>query len=427
MASFLHKLESFVEKAADIVHEVQKGAHLGGDSSSHQHQQQQQQHTQQQQQQQQQPFGQPTSSGPNPYGNQPVYAPATANPSPPNPTHHAQPSAWDHSLPVHQSDNQPHPHQHLQQQQQAHHQQPEPQPTGPSPAHGPVPDPTPEELRDLSAAAQRIWDLDSCRWMPGRDFQLNLQNKTCVSGTSDAAREPLFKYIDVNKFKQTPSFDLFYFLLNAYNPVDGVKDAITPEIASAERRFIDEIAKTAPIIYLHKYLAARGLCDRSMEGFKQELHKIWFEPYRRVVDDDSSSFQHTFVGEIRADRDTNCLKVVGFHNWIKFVLEERQGRADYRGFILPKSRKGRGNNPTGEEHVLCIQLSWMGEIKNVSSFFIGTSPECEVALFTLCFKAGQEDTPTRIVVDDVDCAVTVKKYHSQRKGDKIGSAFVEVI
>jgi poly(U)-specific endoribonuclease len=36
---------------------------------------------------------------------------------------------------------------------------------------------------------------------------------------------------------------------------------------------------------------------------------------------------------------------------------------------------------------------WKGFLKPVSTSFIGVSPEFELALYTLCFLAGGEETP----------------------------------
>lgn len=36
-----------------------------------------------------------------------------------------------------------------------------------------------------------------------------------------------------------------------------------------------------------------------MADFEKQLHKIWFDLYRREGEDDSSAFEHVFVGEVR--------------------------------------------------------------------------------------------------------------------------------
>lgn len=70
-----------------------------------------------------------------------------------------------------------------------------------------------------------------------------------------------------------------------------------------------------------------------------------------------------------------------------------------------------------------MQFSWNGQLKDVSSMFIGTSPEFELALYTLCFLAGQEDS----IVQVGDYEVKIKVYRIKSKyGDKVGSAYPEV-
>lgn len=44
-------------------------------------------------------------------------------------------------------------------------------------------------------------------------------------------------------------------------------------------------------------------------------------------DQDSSSFEHVFVGEGRDD------KFIGLHNWIQFYLQEKAGNIDYHGYF----------------------------------------------------------------------------------------------
>lgn len=49
---------------------------------------------------------------------------------------------------------------------------------------------------------------------------------------------------------------------------------------------------------------------------------------------DSSGFEHVFVGESRAK------EVIGFHNWIQFYLQEKQGNVDYQGYIRGRGVRG---------------------------------------------------------------------------------------
>ena len=55
-------------------------------------------------------------------------------------------------------------------------------------------------------------------------------------------------------------------------------------------------------------------------------------------------------------------------------------------------RQGEGQVQADEsERLMSLQFSWGPEKKEVSSIFIGTSPEFELALYTLCFVGGAEE------------------------------------
>lgn len=49
--------------------------------------------------------------------------------------------------------------------------------------------------------------------------------------------------------------------------------------------------------------------------------------------EDSSGFEHVFVGETKFGRE-----IMGLHNWVQFYLQEKQDLLDYKGY------KARDNN-----------------------------------------------------------------------------------
>ena len=77
-------------------------------------------------------------------------------------------------------------------------------------------------------------------------------------------------------------------------------------------------------------MLCQGRADHDLRAFKQQLWQMWFSTYRRVVDNDSSGFEHVFVGE------TDHGETKGFHNWVQFWLQERNGQVNYHGHLLPR-------------------------------------------------------------------------------------------
>ncbi|KAJ3067582.1 hypothetical protein HDU98_009209 [Podochytrium sp. JEL0797] len=187
-----------------------------------------------------------------------------------------------------------------------------------------------------------------------------------------------------------------------------------------EKEFIEEVCQMDVMKYVHKYLVAKGLVPSDLREFRNQLYTLWFELFKRLVQNDTCAFKHGFAGEIRGE------EVVGFHNWITFLVEEKAGRADYHGFILPKSKTGKGAHPTGKEHILSCQLKWRGCLKPISSFLMGVSPEYEIALYTLVFYAGNDGLPVRMLIDGVECEVVVHRFRD-RRGEKIGTVYVSIV
>ncbi|XP_074269728.1 uncharacterized protein LOC141592795 [Silene latifolia] len=271
-------------------------------------------------------------------------------------------------------------------------------------------EPTQAELSDYKKACAKLWELDLNRLTPGTDYELDVGEGKKVYGREDMAESSLFTWVGEQVLRK-PTFSRFCALLDNYNPHEGVKENVTAQERQEQAAFIEEISRTAPIKYLHKYLNSRGIFTENFQEFKRMLTDLWFTLYGRGgTSGSSSSFEHVFVGEIKERGEQ---QVSGFHNWLQFYLEEAKGRVDYQGFILPRRR---GQFPDSETQLITVQFEWNGVLKSVSSMFVGVSPEFEVALYTLCFFAGGEENHVEVG----PYPVNVKCY---RLGNKIGSAF----
>jgi len=278
--------------------------------------------------------------------------------------------------------------------------------------------PTAEELDDIALAAQKLWDLDENRFVPDKDYAINLQAGKKVYQTHDAADQPLFKFVNKEKFFSEPTYRTFYALLDNYERSTGQAENVTQHEKKENWAFLNAIMDTPCMKYCHAYLKAKDLVPHSESDFKKELYKIWFYLYRREAHNDSSGFEHVFVGE---EKDG---KITGFHNWIQFFIEEIKGKLDYKGYILPRRRGRDSELPDGDEHIISLQFSWGEESKSVSTSFIGVSPEFEFALYTMMFLASGERTVCEL--DGFD--VAIRCYHiNTRSGLRLGSSFPELL
>ncbi len=71
--------------------------------------------------------------------------------------------------------------------------------------------------------------------------------------------------------------------------------------------------------------------------------------------------------------------------------------------------------PSEKTHLLSLQFSWKQSTKPVGSSFIGTSPEFELALYTVVFFAGQNGKNC-IEIADYDVEIVVHKMGDKKLG-----------
>lgn len=179
-----------------------------------------------------------------------------------------------------------------------------------------------------------------------------------------------------------------------------------------------------------------GKVTRDPKTHRDLVKRIWFTLYSRGRGRiGSSAFEHVFLSE------TKNGTITGLHNWVYFHDEEVAGRIDYKGW-LKKVELGRVGFPRWPCRTVLIyqQLNNMhflqkGAVvkyrfshnninKPVNAMFVGTSPELEMALYTLCFE----------VRPDKECPISLGgnkiliRTHTFRYRGKnlIGSAFPEI-
>lgn len=265
------------------------------------------------------------------------------------------------------------------------------------------------------SAASQLWHLDVNRLRAGKDYSIDLQDRS-RSHSHDAAAVPLISHVDPSVWKK-PTFGTFGRLLDNYVAETGVVERVSHAERAEEIAFIRAVCATPIGTFLHRWLHAHvDAVDVSTRGeFAELLHSIWFRLYRRDASRDSSAFEHVFCGEI----DDGQVK--GLHSHVQVYREEKLGRFDYSGYLAPQCRRREGDVTPEERHqLLTVRFEWLGYVKPASSLFMGTSPEFELALYTLLFLAGENDA----TIDIGPYTVQVKVYPSR---GTIGGAFPTLI
>ena len=80
-------------------------------------------------------------------------------------------------------------------------------------------------------------------------------------------------------------------------------------------------------------------------------------------------------------------------------------------YFFARQKRHTTSEEESMNQLLTIQFNWKGDVKPIGSSFIGTSPEFEMALYTVCFLAGQ-GKDVHVELDDYD--VIIKAHHIGR-------------
>ncbi|CAL4064842.1 unnamed protein product, partial [Meganyctiphanes norvegica] len=207
-----------------------------------------------------------------------------------------------------------------------------------------------------------------------------------------------------------PTIVAFRALLDNYNPDVKTRDALKKAEAQEEQAIPSKAMGRQ--IQDHSELHVFADASKIRRPLKDVLKEIWFTMYTRAGrNEGSSGFEHSFVGELKDG------KVSGFHNWIQFGHEEKDGDLDYKGFMQYVNLGNKGQIIKG-------RFTWLNDLKPVGSLFVGTSPEIEMALYTVCF----------LIKPDQQCQVKLNKkkvkiqtWTHNYKGKKlIGSAYPDI-
>ncbi|KAL3888573.1 hypothetical protein ACJMK2_000939 [Sinanodonta woodiana] len=208
----------------------------------------------------------------------------------------------------------------------------------------------------LSAVMQDLWNSDTNR-LSDSDYTIN------TTGSR------LFTYVNQTALNKT-TFQGLICLLDNYNIRVGQTEQLTTSELAEVDDFLNTILATAVMTKTFNFLAESGYITNSTSVFRDTMMELWFNLYPRSSNGttDSSGFEHVMVGELKGTKT-----VSGLHNWIQFYLEEKNGNLQYASFLIRK-----------EPNIIAPAFFWHGIKKTKSPFFLGTSPEFDMAVYSIC-------------------------------------------
>ncbi|XP_042262385.1 poly(U)-specific endoribonuclease-A [Thunnus maccoyii] len=228
---------------------------------------------------------------------------------------------------------------------------------------------------EIKAISETLFALDSNKASASEliiDPQALVPDSQTGSQT-DLSSVPLFSYVDEEVLFSKPTYAALLAVLDNYQRMTGQTEDFSPQQLAEQETFVNETMSNTELgRELFAFLYTKGIYA-SEEEFLHDLKMMWFGLYSRYNNKmDSSGFEHIFAGEVKKG------KVSGFHNWIQFYLLEKRGVLNYYSHSF--------DGPwTNYPDVLGMQFMWDGYYKQVGSAIIGSSPEFDFALYSLCY------------------------------------------
>ncbi|XP_043679691.1 poly(U)-specific endoribonuclease homolog [Vespula pensylvanica] len=198
---------------------------------------------------------------------------------------------------------------------------------------------------------------------------INLQARSKPGNITDVAERPLL-YVEPEVYNIL-TIKVIRMLYDNYERNSSKKENRTFEKRMEENLFLDTILNTNVMHTAMKWLSSRGFIDPDDFERKDILRHIWFTQFSGT----SSGFERVFASEIYGDTD-----ILGVQDWIYFDHEESSKNINYMGYV---DKMDLGNKAS----LVKLNLKMNGIIRPNVTIFVGTTPELEMALYTICFYA----------------------------------------
>ncbi|CAI5439242.1 unnamed protein product [Caenorhabditis angaria] len=262
---------------------------------------------------------------------------------------------------------------------------------------------------ELVKIAQKLRDVDENGAKRGQ-IQINYQQHTTTRDDSDAAKDKFFTKVDSSLLRK-PSYELYLNMMDNFNKQTGVTE---PKVSEKEEKdevgkFLTHVLATKPMQELYSWFKQKKHpIATNPTVFRYWIGQLWFSHYSRALGrPDTSGFEHVFIGEIKNN------EVSGMHNWLRFYTLEKNSTQnfDYKGYIVKRFNV-----------MAALKFKWDRDLKRSGSILIGTSPEFDMALYTLCFLSRRGRDTCNVELNGCPLQITSYEIYQQNKV-YIGSIF----
>ncbi|XP_034936977.1 poly(U)-specific endoribonuclease homolog [Chelonus insularis] len=207
-----------------------------------------------------------------------------------------------------------------------------------------------------------------------RLYVLNLQQKVSnVSNVKDESPNPLF-YLDTAAYSH-PTISVLREMYENYEFNSTKKENTTKSSRMKESLLIDTFLTTDVMTSAIKWLQEKYYIEPDDFEVKDSLRHTWFTK----MDGYTSGFERIFMAEWYPGPS-----LLGGQNWIYFDHEEYQKKLNYLSYV----DKVNINNDVS---LVKVNIEMAGVVKPNVTMLIGTPPELEMALYTVCYYARPND------------------------------------
>lgn len=252
---------------------------------------------------------------------------------------------------------------------------------------------------DVVEILDELWALDEGRcavsarrpgeggrrpWLDAdADILLDEQVPALRTTLAECAKRPLFAFV-APEILARPTFLTLVRIFDVFQPAEASEangstpGPYSPVEFSAIDEFLEQVTRTSVMRRAFRHIT-KTLPIVLTRQWKEVLFKLWFQ--RR--DGKPCVFEHVFLGNLTEDISGQPV-AGGFHSWLKFYLEEVRGTARYLGYIYNNAEAGLVNS-----RYVSGKFVWDFDghklVKDQGGFFIGTSPEWQLAVGTVAY------------------------------------------